>query len=115
MRKRGLFFTVGRKVQAIPGQQKCFTCHSLATRATLLQHRLGETGSVCPAPHRPVGGIKKAPCEFLHGNLERHKTDVLGKLAFGSITLVRPRWPPSVCVRLRSRGEAFAVRALTKR
>jgi hypothetical protein len=40
---------------------------------------------------------------------------VLGKLVFGSITLVRPRRPPSVCVRLRSRGEAFAVRALTKR
>jgi hypothetical protein len=40
---------------------------------------------------------------------------LLGKLAFGSITLVRPRRPPSVCVRLRSRGEAFAVRARMKR
>jgi hypothetical protein len=39
---------------------------------------------------------------------------LLGKLVFGSITLVRPRWRPSVCVRLRSRGETFAVRALTK-
>jgi hypothetical protein len=43
------------------------------------------------------------------------KGGVLGKLVFGSITLVRPRQPLLVCVRSRSRGEAFAVRALTKR
>jgi hypothetical protein len=41
-------------------------------------------------------------------------TAVLGKLVFGSITFVRPRRRLSVCVRLRSRGEIFAVRALTK-
>jgi hypothetical protein len=45
----------------------------------------------------------------------RYGNPLLGKLAFGSITLVRPRRPPSVSARLRSRGEAFAVQALTKR
>jgi hypothetical protein len=40
---------------------------------------------------------------------------VLGKLVFGSITLVRPHRPPSACARFRPRGEAFAVRMLTKR
>jgi hypothetical protein len=45
----------------------------------------------------------------------RSSAGVLGKLVFASITLVRPRWRPSVCVRLRSCGEIFAVRALTKR
>jgi hypothetical protein len=53
--------------------------------------------------------------ETLQDRFQLRSRFMLGKLVFESITLVRPRQPLSVCVRFRSRGEAFAVRALIKR
>jgi hypothetical protein len=32
---------------------------------------------------------------------------LLGKMVFGSIALARPRWKPSACIRLRSRGKTL--------
>jgi hypothetical protein len=39
---------------------------------------------------------------------------VLGKLVFGSIALARPRWRPSVCIRLRSRGKTLRCTGTNK-
>jgi hypothetical protein len=39
---------------------------------------------------------------------------LLGKLVFGIIALVRPRWRPSVCVRLRSRGKTLRCTGANK-
>jgi hypothetical protein len=39
---------------------------------------------------------------------------LLGKLVFGSTTLVRPRWRPSVYVRLRSHGKTFRCTGANK-
>jgi hypothetical protein len=64
-------------------------------------------GKGCGGAHANQPLCASAPDRWL-------ASGVLGKLVFGSITLVQPRRPPSVCVRFRSRGEAFAVRALTK-